>query len=145
MGYEMANVFDVANYIIKKMGEVTAIKLQRLVYYSQAWHMVWEDVSLFKERIEAWANGPVCPELYEKYKGEFMIYDCGENSYNLTDQEIESINSVVQYYGDKKTQWLSDLTMIEKPWVDARKDIPLGVRGSSEIPLSSMVEYYSSL
>ena len=52
------NVLDIAAYILCKQGAMTAMKLQKLVYYSQAWSLVWDDKPLFRERIEAWANGP---------------------------------------------------------------------------------------
>ena len=53
------SVLDVAAYILKKLGSMTTMKLQKLVYYSQAWSLVWDEQSLFIESIEAWANGPV--------------------------------------------------------------------------------------
>ena len=52
---------------------MSAMKLQKLIYYSQAWSLVWDDEPLFPERIEAWINGPVVPELYERHKGEFKV------------------------------------------------------------------------
>ncbi len=61
----MAQVADVAAYILEKCGPMTAMKLQKLVYYSQAWHLVWTEKPLFDNRIEAWANGPVVWELYD--------------------------------------------------------------------------------
>jgi len=54
-------VIDVSRYILERMGEMTAMKLQKLCYYAQAWSLVWDERPLFDERIEAWANGPVCP------------------------------------------------------------------------------------
>ncbi|WP_307850044.1 MULTISPECIES: type II toxin-antitoxin system antitoxin SocA domain-containing protein [unclassified Saccharopolyspora] len=42
---------------------MTAMKLQKLVYYSQAWHLVWDERPLFDEPVQAWANGPVVPDL----------------------------------------------------------------------------------
>ena len=56
----MANVFDVAKYIIEKQGQLTAMKLQKLVYYSQVWTLVWDEEPLFPEVIQAWGKGPVC-------------------------------------------------------------------------------------
>ena len=55
----MSNVHDVAAMILNEQGAMTAMKLQKLVYYCQAWHLVWDEECLFPERIEAWANGPV--------------------------------------------------------------------------------------
>jgi uncharacterized phage-associated protein len=68
----MADVFDVAGYILQQKGQVTTWKLQKLVYYSQAWSLVWDERPLFQERIEAWANGPVCPDLYQVHRGAFV-------------------------------------------------------------------------
>src|SRR5260221_11586367 len=58
------SVFDVAAYIIKKMGPVSAMKLHKLIYYCQAWSLVWDERPLFQEKIEAWANGPVIRDLF---------------------------------------------------------------------------------
>lgn len=69
----MASAHDVAAYILKRMGQMTAMKLQKLVYYSQAWSLVWDEAPLFNERIEAWANGPVVRELYEAHRGQFQV------------------------------------------------------------------------
>ena len=72
----MANVHDVAQYILTKTGPISTWKLQKLVYYSQAWHAVWDDVPLFQSRVQAWANRPVSPALYEHHRGRFTIeYD----------------------------------------------------------------------
>ncbi|MCC6923464.1 MAG: DUF4065 domain-containing protein [Nitrosomonas sp.] len=66
----MANAFDVADYILVKQGAISAMKLQKLIYYSQAWSLVWDDEPLFNNKIEAWANGPVVRDLYEKHRGK---------------------------------------------------------------------------
>lgn len=65
----MASVLDVAAYILERRGSMTAMKLQKLVYYSKAWHLVWDEESLFNEPIQAWANGPVVYDLYLEHKG----------------------------------------------------------------------------
>ena len=54
------SVFDVAQYILETCGTMSAMKLQKLVYYSQAWSLVWNDKPLFYEEIEAWAGGTCC-------------------------------------------------------------------------------------
>ena len=66
----MNNVFDVAEYILSQTGTISAMKLQKLIYYCQAWSLVWDDKKLFPEKIEAWISGPVIRDLYEKHKGE---------------------------------------------------------------------------
>jgi uncharacterized phage-associated protein len=142
----MATVFDVAAYILAEKGEMTAMKLQKLSYYAQAWSLVWDERPLFNERIEAWANGPVSPDLYQEHRGRFLVQGIGRgNPRALTHDERETIDAVLIYYGDKTSQWLSDLTHAEDPWRDARGETPPGERCSAEITHASMAEYYGSL
>ncbi len=142
----MANVFDVAKYILEKQGPMTTMKLQKLVYYSQAWSVVQDEKPIFAEEIQAWASGPVVRELYNEHKGEFRISSLEKgNAGNLIREEKETIDAILQAYGDKPAQWISDLTHMEQPWNDARKGIPLGENCENEITLASLAEYYSSL
>jgi uncharacterized phage-associated protein len=142
------NVFDVATYILNKKHSMTAMKLQKLIYYSQAWSLVWEEEPLFPEKIRAWANGPVVYELFKEHQGCFKVskelFPKG-NSNKLNEEQKETIDAVLEYYGDKSSQWLSDLTHMESPWKDARKGLPPNVRGRREITHASMAEYYGSL
>ena len=139
------NVLDVAEYILEKKKFIPAMKLQKLVYYCQAWSLVWEDRPMYKNKIEAWANGPVVVTLYHAHKGKYLLDSVGGDSSKLSSPDIESIDAVLKYYGNKSSQWLSDLTHQENPWKDARGDLRRGERGNEEITLASMAEYYGSL
>ena len=44
-------VKDIAQYILETNGPMTSMKLQKLVYYSQAWATVWDDDLLFEEQL----------------------------------------------------------------------------------------------
>lgn len=144
---KQVNVFDVAHYILEKIGRMTTWKLQKLCYYSQAWSLVWDDEPLFPERIEAWANGPVIPALYDKHRGQFTISRITGDSGKLTSNQQETIDAVLKVYGKKTSIWLSELTHREAPWYDARRRAGLGPgeRGDAQIDLSSMAEYYGGL
>jgi uncharacterized phage-associated protein len=142
----MANVQDVAAYILSKLKPITAMKLQKLIYYSQAWSLVWDEKPLFPERIEAWANGPVIPDLYAIHRGEFQLSQLPNgNLAQLAPVEIETIDRVLEFYSDKSSQWLSDLTHKEDPWLNARQGLIPGERGNNEITHAAMAEYYGSL
>ena len=139
-------VFDVAAYILEKMGTVTTMKLQKLVYYSQAWSSVWDEEQLFEEDIEAWANGPVVRDLFDYHRGMYEISSIPIGNPRLLNQEQqETVDAVLDYYGDKSSQWLIELTHMEDPWVQARKGLPPLERGNRVIPLDTMADYYSSL
>ena len=143
----MSSVFDVATYILKKKGPMSSMKLQKLCYYAKAWFLVWEDQELFFEKIEAWANGPVIPKLFEIHKGKFTVslVDFSERSQKLDKNQKASIDKVLEFYGDKSSQWLSDLTHMEEPWRNARHGVPDGEKCNNEITSESMHEYYSSI
>ena len=142
----MANVLDVAAYILQEHGETAAMKLQKLCYYAQAWHLVWEDKPLFDDEIRAWANGPVAPRLYTKHRGSFEVAKIDGGDPNpLTTEQRGTVDAVLKYYGGKSAHWLSELTHQEDPWKDARKGLKPGVRSNREISHAVMVEYYGSL
>jgi uncharacterized phage-associated protein len=145
-GAAMATVFDVAAYILEKRGEMTAGNLQKLVYYSQAWSLVWDQRPLFAERIEAWMNGPVCPGLYRVHSGLFMVRSVPGGNVNALDATArETMDDVLDFYGGMHPQELSELTHAEPPWRKARGDLPAGAHCWNEITHAAMVEYYESL
>jgi len=137
----MATALDVADYILRKpRGKMTATKLQKLVYYCQAWSLVWDNKSLFQEKICAWFTGPVVPSLYDAHQGKFKVSSVsGGDHRNLKKKQKETIDAVLEYYGDRKSQWLSDLTHMELPWREAYG------REKPEITRTSMRTYYSRL
>jgi len=110
----IVNVFDVASYILYRLGETPTLKLHRLVYYCQAWSLVWDDAPLFTEQIKAWQNSPIVEVLFYKLQGSFTsrvkdLFGIGD-PLKLCTKQIETIDAVTAYYGDKNTQWLTELT-----------------------------------
>jgi len=142
------SVLDVAKYILNNDGSMSAMKLQKLCYYSQAWHLVWDDEILFSDRIEAWANGPVAPTLYDKHRGLFTVRAdqiTGARTAKLDRSQRESIDSVRKFYGKKSGAQLSELTHREAPWREARRGVAPGEPSTKAISVASMAEYYGSL
>jgi uncharacterized phage-associated protein len=143
----MASVDDVVAYVLSKTGEVTALKLQKLLYYSQAWSLVWnEGTPLFSDRIEAWANGPVVRSVYAGHRLQMHVstWPSGHSD-RVSDVERENIDIVLGFYGKKPGHELSELTHREDPWRHARGSLPLGARSEAEITLAAMHEYYDGL
>lgn len=141
----MANVHDVAAYILDKQGAMSAMKLQKLAYYSQAWHLVWSERPLFSSEIEAWANGPVIYDLYDRHRGQFTVREWDGDPGALDADEASSIDAVIEAYGSRTAQQLSELTHRERPWKDARSGLPERSRSNAPISQASMHEYYHGL
>ena len=143
----MANVFDTAKYILEQYGTMSTMKLQKLCYYAQAWSLVWDDSPLFSEDFQVWANGPVCPELFYKTQGKYSVSASdetgGEN--DLSDNQKDTMDRVLKHYGSHNAQWLSQLTHIEDPWIQARDSVPSGAGCNNVITKESMALYYSGL
>lgn len=144
----MASVYDVAKYVLKKLGPTTTMKLEKEVYYCQAWSLAWDERPLFDEDFQAWANGPVCPELFAKHKGLFIVDETLFSDipdYDFNQCERETMDTVLEYYGDKEPQWLSELTHKEAPWKEARSGVPAGMQCKNIISKDSMQQYYGGL
>jgi uncharacterized phage-associated protein len=65
--------FDVANWFTcsldREAGDsITHLKLQKLLYYAQAWSLALNGIALFEDDFEAWAHIPVLPKVYQEYK-----------------------------------------------------------------------------
>ena len=115
----MCKAINVAEYIINTI-PVDNLKLQKLLFYSQAVHLVLNKTPLFNDRIEAWMYGPVVPSVYKKYKkiGYEILQPSKTQKATLSDSEIESIDMVIDYYGNMTGVQLVTKTHQESPWKD---------------------------
>jgi len=146
----MATVFDVAKYIVDKVGEIDVWKLQKLIYYCQAWSLVWDESPLFYDRIEAWANGPVCPTLRNRHEDMYAVNSAtpiwdDANPDALTESERETIDVVLRDYNEMPNYELRELTHLEEPWNKAREGVPLMEPCTNEITPGMMRLYYGAL
>jgi len=105
-GIRVATVVDVARYVLNHAGDMTTMKLQKLVYYCQAWSLAWDGVPLFDEDFQAWANGPVCPELFATHRGRFWLNEDYYNNYEpypFNHSQVDTINANQGLKGGRKT------------------------------------------
>lgn len=145
----MPDILDVARYILEQRGEMSPFKLHKLIYYAQTWSLAWTDKPLFNEDFQAWRNGPVIPRLYQLHKGEYQISsDRVPGDTNVLDADQKAtIDRVLEAYGDQSPQWLSNLTHLEDPWLEARKRAgpDAAERCTEVITKAEILEYYASL
>ncbi|KFI66560.1 hypothetical protein BMAGN_5004 [Bifidobacterium magnum] len=142
----MARIIDVAAYILKQRSTMTTMKLQKLTYYSQALYLSLYETPLFDENFEAWKNGPVAPELFNRHRGMFLIHDgelAGEPDITrLNGVEKTTIERICKYLGDLTGNELSERTHMEDPWKDARKGLSPYDSCNIVIPKQDICEYY---
>lgn len=136
-----ASVFDISKYILKCQGKMTKPKLHRLLFYCKAWCGFFDDAELFKEKLEAWASGPICPKLWEKHKNFISEYKDFEKYKikNIKSKEKDTINKVLAEYGKLDGQQLTDISTQEQSYIRARKNVE-GLQRGGEIIMFDMVE-----
>lgn len=149
------SVNAVADYFLTKINvedgdSITNLKLQKLVYYAQAWHYTILGRPAFREEVQAWAKGPAVYTLWKRFQlagwGALNPKDMKTDPMKaLPDDTRELIDDVWDRYGEFQGHELQELTHSEAPWINARGTTPPGGSSTEEITLESMREFYSTL
>ena len=125
---------------------ITHLKLQKLVYYAQAWSLASRGVPLFDEDIQAWAHGPVAPSVYRAFRDYGMgPIPAPAQVPKLDPETVELLDEILDVYGEHSAKKLEKLTHREKPWKDARGDLPEEASSSAVISKESMRAFYGNL
>ena len=144
----MTKPVNVAAWFINRVDRdsgdsMTPLKLQKLLYYAQAWHLLAFDKPLFDEDMQAWAHGPVVPSVYHEFKeygfNSILEYKGAEE----IDEESEAILSqVADIYGEFSAKRLEAMTHQEAPWRDARGGLAPEARCEAVIPKDAIKAYF---
>ena len=119
----MYGVYDIVNKILafadKNDDPITNLKLQKLLYYEQGFHLAYFGTPLFNEDLEAWIYGPVVPSVYEHFSkyGRGAITDISSNIIKLTKKDEEQLfYNVLRVYNKFSASALVEMTHNESPW-----------------------------
>ena len=139
----MVSAHDAAAYIIgKRPAALTAMKLQKLLFYGQAWSLAWDGAPLFAEPIAAWAGGPVVSEVFNAYRGQLAVNVAKRGDVAaLSPAALATLDAVLGFYGTFDGDTLSELTHRETPWLDAWRSAPRA-RPSPEITHDALRAFY---
>ena len=136
---------------LSRIGEgadpLTHLRLQKLLYYTQAWSLVTRQSELFEETLEAWRYGPVVTEVREalpKNLGSRQVEpETFTGAADLGPDEAEFVEAVWEEYKDFTAYKLRDMTHNETPWVNAWGGKPLDAHGHDEIAVADLEEFFS--
>jgi uncharacterized phage-associated protein len=122
------------------------LRLQKLVYYTQAWHLAHHGGPAFPDRIEAWRHGPVVPRLYQRFRnyggGAIPLVVATSDIDGVPDSVEEIIKAVWSQYGGLTAGQLERQTHMESPWKQAYTPAPGTMRCENEITHKSMRDFY---
>lgn len=122
-----SKINQIANYIITRVGEVTPLALEKLLFFSNGVNYALNGSRLIHEESQAWAHGPVYPQIYDRYKrfgykpiddGIYSTHGCMLSK--LTDEEINAIDLVINTFGYYSPKTLEKISHSQEPWKEKR-------------------------
>lgn len=145
-GEIMATALDVAQFFIAcaettEDGEISNLKLQKLVYYAQGFHLAIYGQPLFEEDLEAWTHGPVAPSVYHHYKrygsSPIPVPDDYVVDRKFSEEQLDLLREIYDVFGQFSAGKLRNMTHSEPPWLENEKY-------ASRIPKDMLLEYFKT-
>jgi uncharacterized phage-associated protein len=153
MGVPMPDIISpksLADFLLascRERGEVlTNLKLQKLLYYSQAWFLALHDKALFAEDFQAWVHGPVLPSQYHRFKDYQWKPLLEDVTLPVAPSKVVTfLEEIVDVFGAETAVTLELMTHRERPWIKARGNLPADAVSTNVITKKSMHSYYKEL
>lgn len=150
----MYSVNDIADYVILQIKAedenaiLTNLKLQKLLYYIQAWSYGIRKKPMFSGDFQAWVHGPVNREIYNRFVNtktlysEILIEDCINTDVQIKPKDAKFVNFILENYAQFSGAELESITHSEYPWRITRGNIGAYERCEKVITPELMMEYY---
>lgn len=150
----MNSIHDITDYIILRVksedrfASLINLKLQKLLYYVQAWSYGINKKPMFDGEFEAWIHGPVNREIYNRFNSTKYLYseinidDCMNHNVSLSSEDAEFIDFILENYLKYSGAELERLSHNEMPWIETRGDLNVNERCDKVITPELMIEYY---
>lgn len=151
------DINDVSDYVIAKLDEggvpLSVLKLQKLLYYIQAWHLAFHGKPLFDGRFQAWIHGPVNRAIYDRFCETHSMYamatmrDIREafDPSALPKEAQFHIDEILEAYAAFSGAQLEAMSHDEQPWISARGNLRLSQRCETEIDEELVGFFYARL
>ena len=152
--WPVSHIFSIAKELVRlslageEADPLTNLRLQKLLYYAQAWSLILRDRDLFSEDVVAWRYGPVVPEVYRKLSdglgASAITLALFENAPDVADEdEAAFLANVWDAYKEFSALKLSDMTHKESPWIKAWGNRPTNATGDDPIKAEYLEEFFS--
>lgn len=142
------------NYILKYYGPMSHLKLQKLLFYCDAYHLAYFDTELVSDKFEAWVHGPVSTKVFDSFKDKSVLYsdlyfpnssvdgDPDLEFDKLTTSQKDFLKEVLSNLAKWNDLELEASSHNETPWKDARKGFSPGDICKKEISKETTKQYY---
>lgn len=144
-----SKIEQISNYIIWRLGEVTPLALEKLLYFSNGVNYAMNDTQLLSDECQAWAHGPVYPVAYNKYRSfgykpidQMVPSTHGCLLSKLSEEEIKAIDLVIDTFGLYSPKTLELISHMQEPWLEKRKGYGENTSGNEKIDEDSVKKYF---
>ena len=122
---------DIARYVIfycDKYGHpISNLKLQKILYFIQAYFLFETNKPCFSDVIEAWDYCHIVPSVYKEYRiygsSNIPCTDDGSEFRYIKDDDYDSLNRILAEVSKNTESQLAYITRHQSPWIDARKSV----------------------
>lgn len=126
----MESASNVSRFIIHEavknnIDDVSNLKLQKLLYYCQGYHLAVFGERMFPENFEAWDHGPVVREVYREFRSfqnSTIPTDSSFEQVKMPKDIVKTIDFVIGKLGSIKPWKLVRKTHQEDPWKNHAPD-----------------------
>jgi len=147
---DLCSPSDMAAWFINRVdrdaGEaMTHLKVQKLLYFAQAYFLANFHKPLFEEDFEAWAHGPVLPTVFRTYAGNsWEALPKSEDEPEVPENVVSYLELVYQEFARFGAKELERMSHEHAPWIRARGGLPPEARCNEIIPKEHMEEFYGA-
>lgn len=139
--------WDIADYLLaesRERGDVpTPLKLQKLIFYADAWHLALYGTESTPERFQAWVHGPVALSQWHRFKAyRWKPIDEEIERPNIDANLAAHLDEIVDVFGSETATALEIMTHQEKPWLEARGDLPDDAPCNNYISKKTTEDFY---
>ncbi len=147
---DRSKIYLIAKHIIARMGDITPLALQKILYYIQGFSLALYNREMFNDRCEAWVHGPVYREIYDRFA--YYSYNSIDSSefdeyknINLNEEEQKLVDEISNDFGCYSGKTLEKMTHYSLPWTNAREGIDENEASNKEILESDMTDYFKDV
>ncbi|MDB5046983.1 MAG: phage-associated protein [Fibrobacteres bacterium] len=145
---------DLAAYIVAKLGAMSHLKLQKLLYYCEAYHLAFFEKSIIKDEFQAWVHGPVSVKVWVALKDKANVHDfltvkadqkpalIKKIKDEVSKEQLKLIDDLLSAFGKKTSFELEALTHEEQPWIEARRGTPPNEKSKTLLSKRTMKSFY---
>lgn len=146
----MITAHQVADFFLafaKEHGDyLSQLKLQKMVYYADAWFLVNHGEALIEDNFEAWVHGPVVRSLYTRFKDyRWNPILLEVSAPELASKYKEHLEEIYAVFGRFSGFELEQMTHNELPWTEARGSIAADEACENVINKETMRKFYTEM